>query len=652
MDATALITNNWVGEERLKCDISLIVVACLIFIQIDWDRSQLKTTTELGCNPIILTLSSAMALFALRLRCITVYSTANGLDGSNYNIIKIVVDVLDHNRTYFDMNPAHFAICVCSSLAAIPDAIFGSPGGARGRLSIDPKFIKTCYSELNNRSQGVDLVESTFRALSTISSSWTQCTDLILIVDYHLLLVCERWAKFLTLPFNFVETTAPLVEKYANINIDPFALPVQRIAFSYLIRLFEGASMDVEDVQAMYLGLSPDQLDTQDQDGKKRQSSRSKRRLKERVESASSQVDCDHLLAFVDKEIFERGEVACLSSVLLWSGIFQSVDAGLDHIINDDLIDGEGAIGCLISCISACVPHIIKFSFEHKFPSIFQNLLWSAGKISHSSSRDIRSFSIEILIRIYSALALRTSTVAGVDSLNDFDKSVATFLCNCSLQLARQCAYPSNYFINMTEESDEELEIERNDVRDVFRSICNIENTGGKPIIISLLILEKVLNLCHERLDDTAIENAEPIIHILSSLAKPVNWIAINLLPSDNALAQTSLTLTIHCLHKVFVGLLGIFSSSLSTPTVFPSIRLASLAIASFSPSFHGIGMFLSKEVENDEYRLFYEMLGLSVSFAIVSLQRVPELFGDNSQALISHLNIKGAMRAPGMNII
>ena len=636
-------------EEKLKGEVSLLLTACLIFIQNDWEKSKLSTYSDFSQDPIISTLSSSMAILALRLRCILVYSTQNSMDDSQYNLVKLVVEALDQTRTYFEVHPANFAICVCSSLAAIPDAIFGSPGGARGRLSIDPKHVKTCYSELNDKRQGVEFVKHTFHGLSSLSPSWLGSKETKMKVDFFLLIACERWTKFFTLPLDFIEMTIPLVEGYFDDAHCASVFSIQRVALSYFIRLFEGACMDAEDIHALYLGLSSEQLDATDQDGKTRQSSKSKRRLKERIESSSALVGTDSLLLHAGREAFDRGEVACQSSVLLWATLFKSIDSGLERLQNGDTIDGEGVIGCLIACINACSPHIIAFSSEIKYHSLLQNLIWSTGKICCSPCRYVRSFALDIIINVHSALVYRTIMISDMNDIPDFEKSIALFLCECGLQLAQQCAYPSSYFDDMTEESDEEVEIERNDVRDILRSICDIENPGCKPSIISLLILENILGVCFDRLITTPVEKTETIVHILSSLAKPVNWIATYLLPTGITSSFKTLNLTIASLHKVFGGLLAFFSSSLPHHLVFPVNRLASLAMASFSPTFHGIGIYLNKRTtDNNSFVLYYEMLGLSVSLAAISLHKVPELFGDNCQAIISHLNIKGSMRAPG----
>lgn len=651
IDSFASTRKTQSDEERLKGDVSLIIVACLMLIQNhDATKSQVSNSLMPCHDPIISTLSAAMALFAFRLRCTLVYSsTQNIVDDSKYNVVNVVVEILDHTRTYFDFHPANFAVCVCSSLAAIPDAIFGSPGGARGRLSIDPKYVRRCYRELNDKRQGVDLVKRIFYGLTSLSHSWIGSKELSFKVDHHMLIVCERWAKFLTLPLEFLEMIIPLVERYfdpASSDSDP---AMKRVVFSFFIRLYEGACMEAEEIHSMYLGLSSEQLDSSDQDGRKRPGSKSKRRLKERAESASSQDSGEYLHTQAEREALDRGEVACRTSVLIWSLIFKSVDSQLGCLNNLDAIDGEGEIGCLIACISACVPHIIEYSCEMKYPQLLQNLIWSIGKVCCSSSRYVRTLSLEIIERIHSALVTRTQNFLDMNSFSEFEKSIALFLCECSIQLAYQCAYPLNYFADMTEESDEDLENERNDVRDVLRSICDVENPGYHPSIISLLILENILELCLHRLNDTPIESAETMVHILSSLAKPVNWICTYFHSYGSSLSLKALNLTVRCFHKVSEKLLDFLSSSSPSLLAFPVIRLVSLAIASFSPTFNFVGMYLNQQPdEYNAFTLYYSMLGLSASVASLSLHKVPELYGDNSKAIITHLNIKGAMRAPG----
>jgi len=643
------IGNSSADEEILKGNVSVIFIACLILIQnSNVEETHTVTCSELCHDPITSTLSAAISIFVLRLRCAMIYGAQNMLNDCNYNIVQVVVESLERYRAYFDIHPANFAICVCSSLAMIPDAIFGSAGGARGSLSLNPHFVRRCYKELNDKRQGMDLVIQSFHGLSSLRMSWIGSVELSIKVDYHLLAVCERWAAIFTLPFEFVEMTAPLIERYidATIKTRNSNLAVQQMGYHYLIRLFEGACMVPEDIHNMYLGLSSEQLDSSDQDTQKRQYSKSKHRFKGRVESISTQDSGGDMLSQAGKEAFERGDVACRSSLALWNIIFKSVYSNLESLNDMDSIDGEGDIGCLLMCCSACVPFIIEFAFESKYRELLERLLCSTSKFCCSSSRYIRSQSMDIIERIYSALVTRTKMTTN-HAIPEFEQSISFVLCECCIQLASKCSYPLEYFACMTEESDEELENERNDVRDLLRSICDVE--GCYPSRLSLLILQNILGFCQKSLNETSIEKSETTVHIFSSLAKPINWISSSLYSTGNISSYEVVSLTIHIFHKFCGDLLVFLSSSSQCLRAFSVIRLLSLAIASFSPTLDCVGKYLTQCSDNRESLVqFYETLGLIVTVTIASLQNIPELFGDNSQSIVTHLNIRGAMRAPG----
>ena len=62
------------------------------------------------------------------------------------------------------------------------------------------------------------------------------------------------------------------------------------------------------------------------------------------------------------------------------------------------------------------------------------------------------------------------------------------------MALATSCGYPANYFEDLSVDNDEELENERNDVRDVLRSVTDfgsVDVNGAFESSVSIRILEK-----------------------------------------------------------------------------------------------------------------------------------------------------------------
>ena len=71
-----------------------------------------------------------------------------------------------------------------------------------------------------------------------------------------------------------------------------------------------------------------------------------------------------------------------------------------------------------------------------------------------------------------------------------------------TLNLALQCGYPGGFFNDMSQENDEDLENERNDVRDVLRTISSISTAANSGVASASLsfasssILLRLLQAC------------------------------------------------------------------------------------------------------------------------------------------------------------
>ena len=100
-----------------------------------------------------------------------------------------------------------------------------------------------------------------------------------------------------------------------------------------------------------------------------------------------------------------------------------------------------------------------------------------------------------------------------------------------SMRLATSCGYPSNYFHgNMTLDNEEEMEVDRNDVRDVLRAVSGGEDSySGPPRSASLRVLDGLVRTCVDSILNQQDEHGLPhetAVHALSALAKPLNILA------------------------------------------------------------------------------------------------------------------------------
>lgn len=110
----------------------------------------------------------------------------------------------------------------------------------------------------------------------------------------------------------------------------------------------------------------------------------------------------------------------------------------------------------------------------------------------------------------------------------------------CSMRLAAGCAYPADYFNDWTLNSDEELEVERNDVRDLLRAFVaplqgltndttpqaqlnGAPSANASPNLVPLRLLVRLLIECDQTLIASIEGRAlfdEVVVHAFSSLGK------------------------------------------------------------------------------------------------------------------------------------
>jgi len=92
--------------------------------------------------------------------------------------------------------------------------------------------------------------------------------------------------------------------------------------------------------------------------------------------------------------------------------------------------------------------------------------------------------------------------------------------------MASKCGYPSGYFENLAANSDEDLEIERNDVRDLLRAVTG---SGGEsctnlmPPSMTLTLLRNLLQACEQSILTSRRSHKlfdETVLHAFSALGE------------------------------------------------------------------------------------------------------------------------------------
>ena len=593
---SSFVPSVGLDEDQIKGQLSLITLGFITH-----RLSSLPFTQH--TQPLLTTLGASLASLALRLRY-TPRSMSQNQAASAVPIVQMILQSLHHGT-----NPSE--VCLCFCLGAIPDTLLGSPGGARGRLSIDPRCLTASHDELRTPGTGIHLVWEVLKGTTDPALLWT----------------CERWAKFLPLPLEFLEPTL----KFAEYNMGS-----HRAAMAYIITIMESGSWTADQILSFSLGISSDQQNHQA--ARKRQTSKSKKRQKERLQEGST----DDRVQQAEQECQHRGEMSCKALALVWNKLQQLIQ----HIASSDS-SGEGPLGCLCASANTCLPYLVKYGSGISVDMALSLMKYLEQMCAHPD-RNVRGLTFEPLSSLHAAVTATKSLSIELETM------IVDHLHQCSVRLSFSCAYPATYFHNMSADNDEELEIERNDVRDVLRAICsNGEDTYSAPAKTPWQVLDKILVTCGEaitkQLDGDSLPH-ETLVHTISALAKPINQLAEAYLRNELPSPEAILTLrnAYHILRLVGEKLVYALPN-LPVSETFAVSRLHCLSLSSLSPSFAFVckKFEITKQVDNGLWAELDPALRFGMQAAALSTIQIPEL------AAASTLNetqydIVGAMRSPG----
>ena len=674
-------------EEKVKGEITLQILATVAYLNAYAHAATCSITASTDGNghigPLLETISAAMAVVALRLRytsaSLASKTNADGAASATPIVTSIVhafqtVSEFATSLFHHDLLPGAGANleepirhslcqqngvlhqktlsqCLCISLASIPDAILGSPGGARGRLSIDPKCVMAANTEFRNDATGVGLLKEAFKHLVDSSSSGSANNDGNIYMQQQILIASERWARFVPLPLEFVEFTLFSTMgsmSTGNLSHESVLTTFDKHFCTYLVRIYEGACMSVDQVLASAAGLSADASISGNQLGRKKQSSKSKKRQKERFQEAVDGDDAKRNEA--EKEVYIRGIVASHAAMWTWDSIHALFLNSL-AVMNaspQSIVEGEGPVGCMCTCVSACLPHFIRHGplseNASRSTALFGAVAEALQKICSSENRSVRALAYEHIAVLHKTLTETSKST----NLTEVESLSIQNICECSLILSRKCAYPIGYFANLAEDNDEDLEVERNDVRDLLREVCSLDNNANH---ISMIILERIVQYCAESVADEISQGllpSEAIIHTLSSPAKSLQRLASTF--HDDHMrtphAEKIINSTLETLAFFCERLLTAFASASPVAVTLPTSRLLCITVASFANIFNSMVAATHVLPEALAAKL-RRAIGLSVLALVASIKNIPELIAastlDNTR-----YDIRGSMRPPG----
>lgn len=213
----------------------------------------------------------------------------------------------------------------------------------------------------------------------------------------------------------------------------------------------------------------------------------------------------------------------------------------------------------------------------------------------------------------------------------------------------------------MCEDGDEELEIERNDIRDVARSVCGLDPSAaiGTQKSPSILILERIVAACNDavrRADSAGALPPETVVHVLSSLAKPLNRLGKKYKEQRSSVGCAVLTASLLALGCACDQLNSSFeAASRPASEMLPPSRLACMCAASFAPLFSSLANVMgasaagagSSEAEKELLAITRRTLLSSLKQSLLSTARIPELVAESTLDSTRY-DVKGAMRGPG----
>lgn len=404
--------SNANNEEQLKGELTMLTLAAIMYLMAS------HYSNDANVQPLIFTLSNALAVTALRLR-FTPQSVSscdnNKATPTSAPLVTMMLQSLSAAATDSNMNSSALFRCLCSCLGVIPEALLSSSGGAMGRISIDPRCIQAAHEELRQPVTGMYLMWEALRHENLDNE----------VVIANLLVTCQKWAKCLPLPQDFVEYTVPL----ANRLLVSSSSHSKMAALSYLIAIYESGAWTFEYILTFSLGLSSEQLSTAQSANKKRQTSRSKRRQQERIDTTAT----DDLRMQAKAECRHRGEMACLATRLVWDGLSAAVRLSLAT----SNFDGEGPVGCLCACANACLPHWLRHSSSEEDAALAVSIMTVIQEIASHSERSVRALVYEPLYTLNTALleAARVRNAASLPPLPPPPTRMETVVANHLFQV-------------------------------------------------------------------------------------------------------------------------------------------------------------------------------------------------------------------------
>ena len=538
----------------------------------------------------------------------------------------------------------HRSISAC--LTSLPETVLLPPGQdyAHRIPSVDRGCLRAASIELRCNETGMGKAMTILMQLSgnvydDISAS-------------RLLECCEAWARYVAVPIPVIdESVGKVAVQYIHVSKGtPSSLGHQKaqgLAFQYLNSIFESASptLSVSDILTACLGVAGG--NGPNSNGKKNQGSKSKRRQEKRLDRAGK-IQNGNSSNQAEEELLARKNAACAAASVAFglSTSHSGDDWGLMLAASCPTTTSHEICSVAASAATSVLPHLLWLERNDVTQQQWRSELFSAiisviQRMCQSQNRDTRALAYEALMVLHNALNSVSVVSVSVEQL------AIDSICECALSLAASCAYPLHYFDNLSENNDEDLEIERNDVRDVCRTVCSLEtgNFGKSP---SVMILHRLVSVCFRAIKNTDCPS-EAVVHALSALAKPLNKLGKKCAEQFDEEECSILIKALDSFDHVFQRLNSSIKHLPHSKTL-PLSRLALIGFASLAPllsSVAHIALRSTTATGNYLVETFEKTLSTGIQLAILSTIHIPELVAE-STLQSTRYDIKGAMRGPG----
>ena len=681
-------------EERIKGTLIMLTIAVAMYTSAfaeyeeEYQQKQQQKRTP-WANAVLCELGSALSITSLRIRYKPLqdkYATPDP-EPSCLPLIDMLVETIQLVREsaeiYFAQkieqqnldNTAQSAIqqahqhatkrSICGVIKSLPETVLLPPGEDSGHRvpSIDRASLRAASMELRSTENGMVKAWKVLVDLDHGSSMNEIQSDMSAI---QLLQCCEAWARYTAVPIPIIESTVgSLAVRYMKScdHTRHSKQKAQSAAFQYLVSIFESASpsLTTNDVLTAALGVGAGNAGRSA--SKKKQSSKSKKRQDKRLGRAiavteNSQNDGGSTDA-AEKELLERRNAACVAAayifgISLTDGSIQQED-GLRLAATSEPTSTHGICSTVASAATSVLPHLLflersdKGSHHNWRIVLFSTITNIIRRICSLPNRDLRALAYEPLMVFHTSLNSVSVVTLQIEQVA-VDEVVS-----CTLSLAASCGYPQGYFDCLSEDNDEELEIERNDIRDVARCVCSLDSADISMNSPSILILQRIVSAC-----GTAIQEAiasdhlpnETVVHILSALAKPLNKLGKMYKQQPSDIGSDIMIMALQSIGNVEEQLNKSFDTR-SISELLPLSRLVLMGAASFSPLLShlveamGSSSPVASDKENNLFKTLQRTILSSLQHAMLSTAKIPELIAE-STLKSTRYDIRGAMRGPG----